>query len=357
MKRLLKIFVVVLVPVLFTFPQEERKVLVEVFTNSHCPLCPPAHTVIDNYLAGPNGSKINFIFYHMIYPYQDDSLYHHNPADSDGRDDYYNPVHATPRGFFEGQIQGSSSTWTSILDTLVTVESPLMINLSGTKMNDSFSIKAEITRTGDIPDNDLVIHFVVVENVNYTGRNGISLHKNVMRDMIDGATGYPFSINMNETLEEERLVTTHNKWIKDSLKVLVFIQSHSGKTVYQSAVISYSEFDDPTGVGTGINLPGDYKLEQNYPNPFNPSTKIIYHLPEVSFVTLKIYNLLGKEISTPVNRKQSGGSYEVGFSAEGGSASGGNAGNLSSGIYFYKLAAVNSSGKEFVQTKKMILIK
>ncbi len=48
--------------------QEERKVLVEVFTNSHCPLCPAAHNVIDNYLAGPNGNKISYIYYHMVLP-------------------------------------------------------------------------------------------------------------------------------------------------------------------------------------------------------------------------------------------------------------------------------------------------
>jgi hypothetical protein len=50
--------------------QEERKVLVEVFTNSHCSQCPAAHNVIDNFLAGPNGNRISYIYYHMIYPYK-----------------------------------------------------------------------------------------------------------------------------------------------------------------------------------------------------------------------------------------------------------------------------------------------
>ncbi|RPI69034.1 MAG: hypothetical protein EHM47_13850, partial [Ignavibacteriales bacterium] len=91
MNSFLKIFIIVLIPFLFSFPQEERKVLVEIFTNSHCTLCPAAHNVINNYLSGPNGNKINYIYYHMMYPYPDDLLYLHNTLDSEGRDDYYNP--------------------------------------------------------------------------------------------------------------------------------------------------------------------------------------------------------------------------------------------------------------------------
>jgi hypothetical protein len=85
-----------------------------------------------------------------------------------------------------------------------------------------------------------------------------------------------------------------------------------------------------------------FSLEQNYPNPFNPSTKISYRLPENNFVTLKVYDVLGNEITTLVNEEKSAGNYEVNF----------NAASLSSGIYSYKLTAGNSS-----EAKKMILMK
>ena len=107
-----------------------------------------------------------------------------------------------------------------------------------------------------------------------------------------------------------------------------------------------------------IPIISEFKLEQNYPNPFNPSTKIKFTVPvtlsgvEGSLVTLKVYDVLGNEIATIVNEEKSAGIYEVEFSAKGGSASGGNAYNLPSGIYFYTLNA-----GEFIQTKKMILIK
>ncbi len=348
MKIWLKIFTLICIPLSFSFSQEERNVLAEIFTNSHCTPCVSAHNTINDYLAtSPNADRIVLIYYHMLYPYNDDPLYHHNPTDSDGRDDYYNPIPATPRGFFDGQAQGGVPTWTDALDNLADMESSLRINLSGTKMEGSFNIKAEVIRSGDIPDNDLVIQFVIVEDLNYTGRNGISHHENVMRKMIDGAFGSAFTININETKEIEKEVTLHPDWIKDSLKVVVFIQSDANKTVYQSAIINYSQLNDPTDIGTETNLPGEFSLEQNYPNPFNPSTTINYQLPEENFVTLKIYNLIGKEISTLVNGKQQAGSYNITFKAS----------DLPSGIYFYKLVAINSMGKEIVQTKKMTLIK
>jgi hypothetical protein len=96
----------------------------------------------------------------------------------------------------------------------------------------------------------------------------------------------------------------------------------------------------------------EFSLEQNYPNPFNPSTVISYQLPVYCIVTLKVYDLLGNEVATLVDEYKSAGNYEVAFSAIGGSASGGNAYNLTSGIYFYKLQAGS-----YTETKKLVLMK
>lgn len=95
----------------------------------------------------------------------------------------------------------------------------------------------------------------------------------------------------------------------------------------------------------------DFYLYQNYPNPFNPITKIRYQLPVSGNVTLKVFDVLGNEIATLVNEEKPAGEYEVEFSAIGESASGGNAYNLASGIYFYQLKAGS-----FVETNKMNLL-
>ncbi len=98
-----------------------------------------------------------------------------------------------------------------------------------------------------------------------------------------------------------------------------------------------------TEVNPGENtIPLKYSLAQNYPNPFNPSTKIKYQIPSNGHVTLKVFDILGNEVTTLVNENQNSGIYEVNF----------NASNLTSGIYFYQL----SSGG-FTQVHKMMLIK
>jgi hypothetical protein len=89
-------------------------------------------------------------------------------------------------------------------------------------------------------------------------------------------------------------------------------------------------------------FPLDLKLEQNYPNPFNPSTKILYTINHSSFVTLKVYDILGKEITTLVKEPLLEGEYEVEFDGS----------KLTSGIYFYKLQS-----DDYVETKKMVLMK
>jgi photosystem II stability/assembly factor-like uncharacterized protein len=96
----------------------------------------------------------------------------------------------------------------------------------------------------------------------------------------------------------------------------------------------------------------EFKLEQNYPNPFNPGTSIKYRVAEREFVTLKVYDVLGNEVATLVNEEKPAGTYEVEFSAIGGTDFGRDADKLTSGIYFYQLKARN-----FVETKKMIFLK
>jgi hypothetical protein len=89
-------------------------------------------------------------------------------------------------------------------------------------------------------------------------------------------------------------------------------------------------------------IPDRFELSQNYPNPFNPTTVISYQLPTTAMVTLKVYDVLGREVATLVNARQSAGTYSVTF----------NGAALASGVYFYRLQTGS-----FVQTKKLMLMK
>jgi hypothetical protein len=104
-------------------------------------------------------------------------------------------------------------------------------------------------------------------------------------------------------------------------------------------------------------IPAEFALYQNYPNPFNPSTKIRYQLPRESKVIIKLYDILGAEVRTLLDKEMEPGVYEVIL----------NAAQLPSGIYIYRIVAVDpesslpagrqGSGQGFVETKKMLLIK
>ena len=89
-------------------------------------------------------------------------------------------------------------------------------------------------------------------------------------------------------------------------------------------------------------IPGEYRLAQNYPNPFNPTTKIAFEIPKGGFVSLKVYDITGKEVYAPVAENLQAGKYSVDI----------NAGILSSGVYFYSLRA-----GDFQSTKKMTMLK
>ena len=97
-----------------------------------------------------------------------------------------------------------------------------------------------------------------------------------------------------------------------------------------------------TGIKENAVQPDRFLVEQNYPNPFNPTTTIRYVLPQNGLVTVKVFNILGKELATVVNGEESAGSHEIQFDAA----------NLTSGIYFYRIQNGN-----FTQTKKMLVLK
>ncbi len=107
----------------------------------------------------------------------------------------------------------------------------------------------------------------------------------------------------------------------------------------------YKIYLTPNTVGInplGSYVPADFKLFQNYPNPFNPTTKIKFDLPSNGFVSLKIYDVMGREVENLVNENLKAGSYEVEFSGV----------QKSSGIYYYKVYT-----EKYQETKKMILVK
>jgi hypothetical protein len=177
------------------------------------------------------------------------------------------------------------------------------------------------------------VFHIVFDGSNYIiYRNGVQLLSNPSTTPVGTGTGFKvggystssYSLNAGGKMDEFRL---YNRAL----------------TPAEITATWNIELGVTTGV-TPINtqIPNDYSLSQNYPNPFNPVTKINFSLPKNGLVTLKVYDVLGKEVKTLVNEVKNAGTYVVDFSGT----------SLSSGTYFYRL---ESNG--FVETKKMMLIK
>ncbi|MDY0082988.1 MAG: T9SS type A sorting domain-containing protein [Ignavibacteriaceae bacterium] len=122
------------------------------------------------------------------------------------------------------------------------------------------------------------------------------------------------------------------------------IYPESKRNLFLSKVIDF--FESPVGIiDEEENMPNSFQLFQNYPNPFNPNTTLSFAIAQPSYVTLKVFDVLGKEAATLVNEYKSAGTYKINFQSTTGEH------KLTSGVYFYQLQA-----GDFTQTRKMILL-
>jgi len=155
------------------------------------------------------------------------------------------------------------------------------------------------------------------------------------------------SVEISYQGDDSKVLLTTSNTLTDSMDIVRVsnITSDNGETIIPNSLSSFV-VNHVTSVNDNKVVITDYKLNQNYPNPFNPSTIINYQIPEASFVSLKIYNILGNEVATLVNKNEQKGNYSVTFDAASVK------GNFASGIYFYRLTAGN-----FSQARKMILAK
>ncbi|MBK7158141.1 MAG: T9SS type A sorting domain-containing protein [Ignavibacteria bacterium] len=143
--------------------------------------------------------------------------------------------------------------------------------------------------------------------------------------------------------ENEKSELTVKKTLNELIKTSKpkNISEHINKMNSNIEKVFGINYDNSVNAKKGI-IPIEFNLSQNYPNPFNPTTNLEFQIPKSQFVTLKIYDLLGKEIVTIVNENLNTGTYRYKF----------NGSNLASGVYFYKLVA-----SDFTAVKRMVLVK
>ena len=227
-----------------------------------------------------------------------------------------------------------NNAWTNILRNTFTYDSRnnRLQETDELFYNNQWNNQSRLTWTYD--NNNIVLS----ELIELTGPTGDWSNNNKME--------------YNYDLTNNTATGTYYDWVVSSWVQsdgsLYFYDSARNLFVYNGNKVTVKFISSIMAVADKIKSPNQFFLSQNYPNPFNPSTVISYQLPVNGYVSLKIYNIVGKEISTLVNEEKQPGNYEITFDAS----------KLSSGIYFYTLS-VGSFGQvgSFVETKKMILIK
>jgi hypothetical protein len=157
-----------------------------------------------------------------------------------------------------------------------------------------------------------------------------------------GLNGYYVDLTPEmRTFSVEFTTRNFTQWVNDGRLMFWLTPYAEAGDTYVFDNILLTRLPDPGNTGPG-QIPPDYSLEQNFPNPFNPATSIRYLLPDPSFVLLKVFDLLGREVAVLVNEDQPAGSHQVEFRAE----------HLPSGIYFFTLQA-----NGYTKVRKMVLMK
>lgn len=221
-------------------------------------------------------------------------------------------------------------------------------------------------------DNPPVRGFVVNENdlFAWTSGNGLVRSSDLGKSWTSVWSGFQDMSIVSQAIKDSTLFAVVDSSLGPSAKHLgVFVSKDYGKTWkpineglpdFNVATIAVEGNDLYAGTAFGgvwkrsiaeiitdigkkeEVVPSNFSLSQNYPNPFNPTTTIKYQLPITGHVTLKVYDLLGREVATLVNEEKTPGNYQVKFDGS----------NLSSGVYFYRMQA-----GDFTQTKKIVLLK
>lgn len=170
-----------------------------------------------------------------------------------------------------------------------------------------------------------------------TGMFGTVLTDTASKTIDSGSVTYTGYFTPFQSLE------VHNSYVPDGNWVLMVYNAANGDTGVVKKWCLNIIYEAPVGIQTiGNEIPKSFSLSQNYPNPFNPVTNIKFSMPKSGAVTLKVYDIMGREVAELVNEVKPAGNYLVDF----------NASHLSSGVYFYRIQT-----QDFTEVRKMVLVK
>lgn len=335
-----------------------RKVLMEICTSTTCGPCYAPDVFyfqqwLPNY--GGNASVVT-LAYHVWWPSPgNDPMYLANTPPVQARMTYYNNIGSNgyvPRAYVDGFIDATNNYtgWPGLIEGRWLDFSPISITLTGTRNGTTLNMNAAITAEQAVNSANWRVQWAIVESeISQPQFNGSTYvpftHHYAHRGMYPDANGSPISISQGQTVNVPIVLTLNAAWVPANCRVIVFVQNNTDKKVQNA---EYADVATLTGVGEPINgIPTTFEISQNYPNPFNPTTNIDYAVSKPSFVSVKVYNLLGQEVRTLVSEEKGVGVYQAKWDGKD------NVGvEAPSGMYLYKMIAGS-----FSETKKMMFMK
>ncbi|RPI17863.1 MAG: T9SS C-terminal target domain-containing protein [Ignavibacteriae bacterium] len=325
--------------------------ILEFCTGTWCQYCPCGHQIAQNI----QNMRPNALI-----------LAYHGPLSSSDPYRVFNGNEILNYMAFSGYPQGvvgrqsgvlDRGTWQGWMNVTSSYEPGVSINVTKNYNSSTrqLQVTANVTALRTI-DSTAKINFVITEdNLVYfqQGSSGCPggsnyIHSWVVRNMVTGALGEELSTGtwtINTVKSKSWTTTLDAGWNDGKCNFAVFVNLSTSNLTSGSPVLQTFKNGvvAPVGVAESEVIPADYSLSQNYPNPFNPSTNIHFSLPKESNVSLKIFDLTGREVAAYMNNSSlKAGEYNVEVDAS----------SWSSGIYFYTLQA-----NDFTATKKMMLVK
>ncbi len=229
------------------------------------------------------------------------------------------------------------------------------IMIDGSKEGSNINYSIDIVNDNDSVFYGHSLHVFIVEDSILTTWNyqdsgdSLAIARNVVRNWFTDSLSYDSSSG-NQTFSGS-FVIDQNEWNTDQIKIIAVIQDELTNEVYQAGQQNVNHFESldigQNSSGENPNIPFSYFLYQNHPNPFNPTTQIRYGLKERGYVSINIYNLMGKHIRSYVNTVQDAGYNTILWNAADASGQ-----PVPAGMYIYSITA-----GDFRETKKMILLK
>lgn len=339
-----------------------RNLVIEFSTGTWCGFCPCGeriadtilinypNTVVIGYHSGGNDPFVNFpgtqIFGMMGYTASPTACINRMNHPGDGSHPYMS------RDLWQARVAYLLNTYpVTVIDVIITSKN---YNTTTRELTASVNATALQNLTGQYK-----VHFIITEdNIVYPqnhyqpcGPNGYDsnyVHKWVPRVITNGVAGENLNSggvwNQNQTFTKNVAYTLSSSWNAANCKFSVIVYKDSTEGIFSSVVQQALKTSviNPLGITSENKVPDEFSLSQNYPNPFNPVTNIKFSLSKDTKGSLKIYDMLGNEVSVCFNGFMKAGSYNAEIDASG----------WTSGVYFYTL-----STSEFKQTKKMVLIK